>query len=138
MFGEQLFQPGVVQTFGVGFNEDYVVAIGDRIALRMWGAYPYQDVQVVDPQGNVFLPNVGPVHVAGVRNAELNDVIRTAIRQVYRSNVNVYATLEASQPVRVFVTGFVRAPGQYPGVASDSILGFLLRAGGVDAAPCCS
>jgi protein involved in polysaccharide export with SLBB domain len=36
--------------------------------------------------------------------------------------------------VRVFVTGFVRAPGQYPGVAADSILGFLLRAGGVDPA----
>jgi protein involved in polysaccharide export with SLBB domain len=51
---------------------------------------------------------------------------------VYRNNVNVYASLEASQPVRVFVTGFVRAPGQYPGVAADSILGFLLRAGGID------
>ena len=132
MFGEQLFQQGVVQTYGVGFNEDYVVSIGDRIALRMWGAYPYQDVQIVDPQGNVFLPNVGPVHVAGVRNGELNAVIRSAIHDVYRSNVNVYASLEASQPVRVFVTGFVRAPGQYPGVASDSVLGFLLRAGGID------
>ncbi len=134
MFGEQLFQPGVVQTYGVGFNQDYVLAIGDRITLRMWGAYPYQDVQVVDPQGNVFLPNVGPVQVAGVRNSDLNEVIRSAIRQVYRSNVNVYASLEASQPVRVFVTGFVRAPGQYPGVAADSVLGFLLRAGGIDAA----
>src|SRR5690606_13397544 len=63
MFGEQLFQPGIAQTYGVGFNEDYELAIGDRVALRMWGAYPYQDVQVVDPQGNVFLPNVGPVKV---------------------------------------------------------------------------
>jgi len=134
MFGEQLFQPGVVQTFGVGFNEGYVLAIGDRIALRMWGAYPYQDVQVVDSQGNIFLPNVGPVHVSGVKNSDLNDVIRSALREVYRSNVNVYASLEASQPVRVFVTGFVRAPGQYPGVAADSVLGFLLRAGGIDAA----
>jgi protein involved in polysaccharide export with SLBB domain len=62
----------------------------------------------------------------------MNEVIRSAIRQVYRNNVNVYASLEESQPVRVFVTGFVRAPGQYPGVASDSILGFLLRAGGID------
>jgi protein involved in polysaccharide export with SLBB domain len=34
----------------------------------------------------------------------------------------------------VFVTGFVRAPGQYPGVAADSVLGFLLRAGGIDPA----
>lgn len=134
MFGEQLFQPGIEQTYGVGFNENYILAIGDRIVLRMWGAFPYQDVQVIDAQGNVFLPNVGPVRLAGVRNSEINDVLRAAIRQVYRENVNVYASLEAAQPVRVFVTGFVRAPGQYPGVAADSVLGFLLRAGGVDSA----
>jgi protein involved in polysaccharide export with SLBB domain len=134
MFGEQLFQPGIAQTYGVGLNEDYEIAIGDRVALRMWGAYPYQDIQVVDQQGNLFLPNVGPVQVAGVRNSDLNEVVRSAIREVYRSNVDVYATLEASQPVRVFVTGSVRAPGQYPGVAADSVLGFLLRAGGIDPA----
>jgi protein involved in polysaccharide export with SLBB domain len=134
MFGEQLFQPGIEQTYGVGFNDDYVLAIGDRVSVRMWGAFPYQDVQVVDPQGNVFIPNVGPIQVVGVRNSDLNDVMRSAIREVYRSNVDVYATLEASQPVRVFVTGFVRAPGQYAGVAADSVLGFLLRAGGIDPA----
>ena len=132
MFGEQLFQPGVAQVFGVGLNDEYEIAIGDRIALRMWGAFPYQDVQAVDTQGNIFLPNVGPIPVAGVRSRELNDFVQMAIRDVYRSNVEVYATLEASQPVRVFVSGFVRAPGQYPGVAADSILGFLRRAGGID------
>ena len=133
MFGEQLFQPGVEQVYGVGFNENYAIAIGDRVSLRMWGAFSYQDVQVVDPQGNVFLPNVGPIQVAGVRNSDLHDVMQSAIREVYRSNVDIYATLQESQPVRVFVTGFVRAPGQYPGVAADSIVGFLLRAGGIDA-----
>src|SRR5690606_13469589 len=54
------------------------------------------------------------------------------VRQVYRNNVDVYASLEASQPVRVFVTGFVRAPGQYPGTAAESVLGYLTRAGGID------
>jgi protein involved in polysaccharide export with SLBB domain len=132
MFGEQLFQPGNPQTYGVGLNDEYEIAIGDRLALRMWGAFPYQDVQVVDPQGNIFLPNVGPIPVAGVRNRDLNDIVRAAIRQVYRSNVDIYVTLEASQPVRVFVTGFVRVPGQYPGVSADSVLGFLHRAGGID------
>ena len=132
MFGSQLFRPGTEQTFGVGLNADYIIAIGDRVTLRMWGAFPYEDVQLVDPQGNIFLPNVGPVNVSGVRNDELNSVIDSAVREVYRANVDVYASLEASQPVRVFVTGFVRAPGQYPGVAADSALGFLLRAGGID------
>ncbi|MGB7214304.1 MAG: polysaccharide biosynthesis/export family protein [Gammaproteobacteria bacterium] len=132
MFGAQLFQPGMAKTYGQGFNEDYTLAIGDRVSLRMWGAFSYEDVQTVDPQGNLFLPNVGPIRVAGVRNRDLNDVVRAAIREVYRSNVDVYASLEASQPVRVFVTGYVRAPGQYAGVAADSVLDFLLRAGGVD------
>jgi protein involved in polysaccharide export with SLBB domain len=132
MFGQQLFQPGVEQTYGVGLNDEYEIAIGDRVAIRMWGAFPYQQVQVVDTQGNVFVPNVGPIPVAGVSNGDLNDFVRAAIRDVFRSNVEVYATLEASQPVRVFVTGFVRAPGQYAGVSADSILGFLRRAGGVD------
>jgi protein involved in polysaccharide export with SLBB domain len=132
MFGEQLFRGSMADSFGVGFNPDYVLAIGDRVSLRMWGAFPYQDVQVVDPQGNIFVPNVGPVAVAGVRNEDLNGVVRSAIQEVYRSNVEVYASLEESQPVRVFVTGFVRAPGQYAGVAGDSVLGFLSRAGGID------
>ena len=134
MFGEQLFRPGAPQAYGAGFNPDYLLSIGDRVALRMWGAFTYEAIQPVDAQGNVFLPNVGPIHVAGVRNADLDEVVRSAVKTVYRSNVGVYATLEASQPVRVYVTGFVRAPGQYAGMAAESLLGYLARAGGVDSA----
>ena len=132
MFGEQLFRPGAPQAYGAGFNPDYMLAIGDRVALRMWGAFTYEAIQPVDAQGNLFLPNVGPIHVAGVRNADLNEVVRSSVRKVYRSNVGVYASLESSQPVRVYVTGYVLAPGQYAGLAAESILGYLARAGGVD------
>ena len=132
MFGEQLFRPGAPQAYGAGFNPDYMLAIGDRVALRMWGAFTYEAIQPLDAQGNVFLPNVGPIHVAGVRNADLNEVVQASVRKVYRSNVGVYASLEASQPVRVYVTGFVVAPGQYAGLAAESVLGYLARAGGVD------
>ena len=132
MFGEQLFRPGAPQAYGAGFNPDYMLSIGDRVALRMWGAFTYEAIQPLDAQGNVFLPNVGPIHVAGVRNADLNEVVQASVRKVYRSNVGVYASLEASQPVRVYVTGFVVAPGQYAGLAAESVLGYLARAGGVD------
>ena len=80
----------------------------------------------------MFVPNVGPVRLAGVRNNELNDIVGSAVRRVYRDNVDVYASLEVAQPVRLFVTGFVRAPGQYPGAAAESVLGYLTRAGGID------
>ncbi len=132
MFGEQLFRPGAPQAYGAGFNPDYMLAIGDRVALRMWGSFTYEAIQPIDAQGNVFLPNVGPIHLAGVRNADLNEVVQASVRKVYRNNVGVYASLEASQPVRVYVTGFVVAPGQYAGLAAESVLGYLARAGGVD------
>ena len=131
MFGQQLFR-GAVQSYGVGFNPDYMLAIGDRVLLRIWGSFTFEAVQTIDPQGNVFVPNVGPVRLAGVRNNQLNDVVGAAVRRVYRDNVEVYASLDTAQPVRLFVTGFVRAPGQYPGAAAESVLGYLARAGGID------
>lgn len=131
MFGQQLFR-GALQSYGVGFNPDYMLAIGDRVLLRIWGSFTFEAVQIIDPQGNVFVPNVGPVQLAGVRNNELNGVVGAAVRRVYRDNVDVYASLDTAQPVRLFVTGFVRAPGQYPGAAAESVLGYLARAGGID------
>lgn len=131
MFGRQLFR-GTPQSYGLGFNPQYLIAIGDRVLLRIWGSFTYEAAQIVDAQGNVFVPNVGPVRVAGVRNDALNGVVGAAVRRVYRDSVEVYASLDLSQPVRVFVTGFVPAPGQYPGAAAESVLGYLARAGGVD------
>lgn len=132
MFGSQIFSGRFgSETYG-GFNADYAIATGDRISLRMWGAFVYDAVAVVDAQGNIFIPNVGPVAVRGVRNAELNRQVEAQVKRVFRANVGVYASLEAAQPVRVYVTGFVRAPGLYGGLSSDSVLHYLDKAGGID------
>jgi protein involved in polysaccharide export with SLBB domain len=132
MFGEQLFNATAARTYATTFNPDYSLAIGDRVALRMWGSFNYETLQQIDPQGNVFVPNVGPIRLVGVANRDLNRIVQGAVQKVYRDNVGVYASLEESKPVRVFVTGFVRSPGQYAGTAGESILGYLTRAGGVD------
>lgn len=98
----------------------------------MWGAFTWEGVLTVDPQGNIFIPQIGPVNVLGVRNAELNVVVERAVRRVYKANIGVYANLETAVPVKVFVTGFVRNPGLYGGLSSNSILYYIDRAGGVD------
>ncbi|MDH5751641.1 MAG: polysaccharide biosynthesis/export family protein [Deltaproteobacteria bacterium] len=131
-FGYNLFTGGFRKEQERGINPDYRISEGDQIALRIWGTVTINDILVVDPQGNVFIPNVGPVKVAGVRNADLNTVVNTAVRNIYTSNVNVYTSLNSSQPVAVFVTGFVLSPGRYTGIASNSILYFIDNAGGVD------
>lgn len=132
MFGAQLFRGAFANTSGSNFNSSYIINAGDNIQLRMWGAYQFASTMTVDPQGNIFIPNVGPVHVGGVRNGNLQNVVKSAVSRIYRANVGVYASLQEALPVRVFVTGFVNQPGYYSGVAADSVLSYLDRAGGVD------
>ena len=132
IFGEQLFRGAFSTTSGSTFNDSYVINPGDNVQVRMWGAYQYAATMTVDPQGNIFLPNVGPVRIAGIQNGQLQSVVQNAISRIYRSNVGVYASLEQAQPVKVFVTGFVNQPGYYGGLAADSVLSYLDRAGGVD------
>lgn len=132
MFGAQLFTGTLGNTIGPGFNPGYRLTIGDRVQLRMWGAFNYDGQLTIDPQGNVFIPNVGPVKLSGVQNGELNNIVTRSVKKVYQSNVSVYAALDVAQPVKVYVTGFVNRPGLYGGVASDSVLSYLDKAGGVD------
>lgn len=132
MFGSQIFTGRFGAVPFAGFNPDYQVAVGDRINVRMWGAFNIDATQPVDAQGNIFIHNVGPVRVLGVRNADLNAQVEAQVKRVFRSNVGVYATLGAAQPVKVYVTGFVKAPGLYGGLSSDSILYYLDQAGGID------
>lgn len=131
VFGASLFTGGA-QSSSDAPNPNYVLAPGDRVSVRAWGAVDSELVGVIDPAGNLFLPNIGPVRVAGVRVGDLQAVVEGEIRKVYTSQVQVYATVLSTQRLGVFVTGFVRSPGRYAGTASDSILDFLVRAGGVD------
>lgn len=133
VFGANLFTGAFAREGATQFNPDYVVTIGDRIQVRLWGAFEFDSLLTVDPQGNIFLPHMGPVQLLGVRNQDLQRTVEGAVRKVFRANVSVYASLAAAQPVRVFVTGFVNRPGQYNGTSMDSLLHYLDQAGGIDA-----
>jgi len=115
-------------------NPNYVIVPNDRISVRVWGAVEAEALGVVDPSGMLFLPNIGPIRVAGTRAGDLQQVIEQEVKRVYTDQVQVYATLLSVQRIGVFVTGFVRTPGRFGGSAADSVIDFLVRAGGVDPA----
>jgi protein involved in polysaccharide export with SLBB domain len=131
-FGARLFTGNFLRTRQDGLNPDYLVMPGDRIMVSTWGALEMSNVFLVDAQGNIFLPNVGPVQVAGTRNADVTAKVRAGLGRVYARNFEVYTNLLTAKPVAVFVTGGVTRPGRYAGVPSDSVLFFLEEAGGID------
>jgi len=131
-FGANLFTGTYAAQREDGINPDYTILPGDRVMVNAWGVVSVNDVFAVDTQGNIFIPGIGPVHLAGVRNADLTDHVRRGIARVYRGEFGVYTNLLTASPVAVFVTGGVRRPGRYAGIPSDSLLFFIDQAGGID------
>ena len=131
-YGANLFQGGFESERSDGLNSSYLVAPGDKISIQMWGTVNRADVMTVDNQGNIFIPDVGPVKVKGVPANRINTIVTQSIKSIYTNNVSIYVNLLTSTPVSVFVAGPVLRPGQYAGLASDSVLFYLKRAGGID------
>jgi protein involved in polysaccharide export with SLBB domain len=132
VFGANLFTGAFAASAASIFNPDHVIAIGDQLQVRLWGAFQFESLLTVDAQGNIFLPQVGPVNVVGIPNKGLQQRLEEALRRTFKSNVHSYISLAAAQPVRVFVTGFVYRPGMYQGTSTDSVLRYLDQAGGID------
>jgi protein involved in polysaccharide export with SLBB domain len=132
VFGANLFTGAFARQGATQFNPDYAIAVGDKIQIKLWGAFEFDSKLTVDPKGNIFLPHAGPVQVQGVRNQELQRLVEAAVGRVFKSNVSSYASLAAAQPVRIFVSGFVNRPGLYSGTSMDSLLHYLDQAGGID------
>jgi protein involved in polysaccharide export with SLBB domain len=131
-YGANLFQGGFESERSDGLNSSYLVAPGDKISIQMWGIVNRAEVITVDNQGNIFITDVGPVKVKDVPANQINEVVTQSIKTIFNNNVSIYVNLLTSTPVSVFVSGPVLRPGQYAGLASDSVLFYLKRSGGID------
>ncbi|EKJ4656373.1 polysaccharide export protein [Escherichia coli] len=131
-YGANLFAGGYETERSDGLNDNYLIAPGDKLNIWIWGAVNFSNVVTVDNQGNIFIPDVGPINVKNVAASKVNNLVTSHISEVFTNNVNVYVNLLTATPVSVYVTGPVIRPGQYAGQSSDSVLYFLKRAGGID------
>lgn len=132
-YGANIFAGGYESERIDGVNDDYLIAPGDKISIWLWGAINFADVTTVDNQGNIFIPEIGPIQVKNVPASQVNKLVTSKLRTIYKQNVQIYVNLLTSTPISIYIAGPVIRPGQYAGMASDSILYFLKRAGGIDA-----
>lgn len=112
---------------------DYVVGLGDEIQLTLWGSVDADLRLTVDRSGRIVIPRVGPVVVAGIRQADLNDLLTRRVGQVFK-NFQLSATLGRLRSIRYYVTGFVARPGAYSVSSLATVMTGLAQAGGPSAA----
>ncbi|MEM1409662.1 MAG: polysaccharide biosynthesis/export family protein [Pseudomonadota bacterium] len=132
VFGSQLFT-GPPATSRLSTEPSYVLQKGDRIAVRAFGAYNTNVVEEIDQNGMLFIPEVGPVDLAGRRAGELQSLVEAAVQKTFTQNVRVYATMVDAGAISVYVSGDVNQPGRYLGASTDDVLFFLQAAAGINA-----
>lgn len=132
IFGADLFR-NVPSTFApveqIPVTPDYIVGPDDELRIRVWGQVNFNADVRVDRSGSVYLPQVGAIHVAGLKFSELEPHIRTEIGRVYR---NFDLTVDAGQlrSIQVFVVGQARRPGSYTISSLSTLVNALFASGG--------
>ncbi len=135
IYGYSLFDR-VPTTFApvdrIPVTDDYEIGPGDEILIRAWGQIDLNDKLMVDRGGEVFLPKVGALSVAGLKYQQLSGYFRTAIGRVFR-NFDLTVSLGQLRSIQVFVVGQARRPGSYTVSSLCTLVNALFASGGPSA-----
>ncbi len=132
IFGASLFEQ-VPATFApvdrVPVSPDYVIGPGDELQLTVWGQINFTRRLVVDRSGDVFLPEVGRMALAGLKYEDAGPVFRSGIARVYKS-FDLSVSMDRLRSIQVFVMGEARRPGSYTVSSLSTLVNAIFESGG--------
>lgn len=132
-FGLEVFENAPVGTAELPMDlpagPDYVVGPGDGLTISLWGSVASRMYRVVDREGRLSLPEVGPLMVSGETMGAVQQRVQQALRTQFR-DVSADVSLARLRTVRVYVVGEVLNPGAYDISSLSTPLNALLAAGG--------
>ena len=111
---------------------NHVIGPGDEIRIRVWGQVNFRADDRVDRAGEIYLPQVGEVRVAGMPFSALDEHLRAAIARVYR-NFDLTADLGQIGAIQVYLAGEARQPGVYTVSSLSTLVDALFASGGPSA-----
>ncbi|MBI5026937.1 MAG: SLBB domain-containing protein [Nitrospirae bacterium] len=131
-FGYEFFTGATVKVLtqrqDIPVPSDHVVGPGDEVKILLWGRVNAQYNLVIDRDGNITIPQVGPLTVAGMRFGTMKNYLMEQAEQIVGANINV--TMGALKSISIFVLGEARKPGSYTIGSLSTITDALILAGG--------
>lgn len=132
IFGADLFRR-VPSTFApldlTPVPSDYVLGPDDQLRIHVWGQVNFQTTVRVDRGGEVFLPQVGSVHVAGMPFSAIDAHLRSAIGRIYH-NFDLTVDIGQIRAIQVYMAGQARRPGVYTVSSLSTLADTLFASGG--------
>lgn len=117
----------------VPVTPDYVVGPGDEILIRAWGQVDIDYRATVDRLGNIYLPKVGTLQVAGLKYQELQSSLHQAIARNF-NNFELQVNLGQLRSIQIFAVGQAARPGSYTVSGLSTLVNALFAVGGPNTA----
>lgn len=136
VFGQDIFRKKSM-TFEPQMNiatpKNYVLGPGDQVVVDIYGASQQQFVNDITPDGNITIPDYGPIQLAGLDLQQATRKLRSTLGSRYQQ-CQILLTIGQTRTISVNILGEVEVPGTYQLSAFASVFHALYMAGGVSEA----
>lgn len=113
-----------------GLNEDYILGEGDNIKIMFFGGRNDAFTSKINRQGEIVIPELGPIKLAGVKFSDAKTIIESEVSQKY-IGTSVVISLGDLRSINIFVLGEVTTPGMYQVSSLSTLTNAIFASGGV-------
>ena len=134
VFGRDIFNNKKLSfepVMNIATPQDYVLGPGDQLIVDIYGASQETISLTVSPDGDITIPDYGPVHVSGLTVSAAQSHIRNKVGAIF-SGSSIKTTLGQTRTISVNVMGEVQVPGTYTLSAFATVFHALYKAGGIN------
>ena len=110
---------------------DYLIGPDDFIKIILFGNTNKKYELKVTRDGDIFIPEIGPISVAGLTFEDLKELVQVNIANQF-IGTQVTVTLGSLRSINIFVLGAASKPGMYSISALSTLTNAIIKSGGID------
>ena len=111
-------------------DANYILDVDDEIQIQMFGGVEDNLRLKIKRSGDIDLPKVGPITLAGLSIGDAKKVVQKKVKE-YFIDTDVVVSLSEVRDIKILVTGEVNFPGIYTLSGYSSALHAIGSAGGI-------
>lgn len=111
--------------------QNYVLGPGDKLIIDIYGASQENLSLTVSPDGDIIVPECGPIHVSGLTVSSAQARIKSRLGEFFTSS-DIKTTVGQTRSILVNVMGEVKTPGTYTLSAFATVFHAIYMAGGIN------
>ena len=116
---------------------NYRLGAGDEVIIDIWGNIQATYRETITPEGNINIPNVGPIYLNGMTIKEAEKFLKKELNKIHagidgENPANeMKLTLGQIRTIQVNIMGEVAVPGTYNLSSFSNMFHAIYRAGGI-------